>query len=87
MRLTNVLIDQLKHSPIQKNYLPASKDKFLALILAQLQQTPADNTTLAIWAKLVYSSERTLSRRCQQELRMSFSEWCQRLRFLHAIMN
>ncbi|HGJ5898856.1 MULTISPECIES: helix-turn-helix transcriptional regulator [Arsenophonus] len=86
IRLANVLIDQLKRSPIQKTYLPASKDKFLAPILAQLQQNPADNTALAIWAKRVYTSERTLSRRCQQELGMSFSEWRQRLRFLHAIM-
>lgn len=86
MRLANVLIDQLKRSPIQKTYLPVSKDKFLAPILAQLQQNPADNTALAIWAKRVYTSERTLSRRCQQELGMSFSEWRQRLRFLHAIM-
>lgn len=87
MRLTNVLIDQLKRSPIQKTYLPASKDKFLApIILAQLQQNPADNTALAIWPKRVYTSKRTLSRRCQRELGMSFSEWRQRLRFLHAIM-
>nr|WP_245677321.1 AraC family transcriptional regulator [Candidatus Arsenophonus triatominarum] len=78
------MIDQLKRSPIQKTYLPASKDKFLAPILAQLQQNPADNTALAIWAKRVYTS--TLSHRCQQELGMPFSEWRQRLRFLHAIM-
>ena len=85
LRLAQVLIDQLKISPIHHTYLPSSKDKLLAPILAALEQNPADNTSLAQWAKKRYTSERTLSRRCQHELGMSFSEWRQRLRFLHAI--
>ncbi|EUD10184.1 AraC family transcriptional regulator [Providencia alcalifaciens] len=85
IRLGEVLIDQFAISPCQDTYLPTSKDKFLAPILNELQQDPADNTTLAQWAKRFYTSERTLSRRCQQELGMSFSEWRQRLRYLHAV--
>ncbi len=84
-RLGEVLIDQFLISPCQDSYLPTSKDKFLAPILQELQQEPANNTTLAGWAKRYYTSERTLSRRCQQELGMSFSEWRQRLRYLHAV--
>ncbi|MDN6448552.1 MAG: helix-turn-helix domain-containing protein, partial [Enterobacterales bacterium] len=42
-------------------------------------------TPLSVWAQRVYTTERTLSRRCQNELGMSFSEWRQRLRFLHAL--
>lgn len=84
-RLGEVLIDQFRISPCQDTYLPATKDKFLAPILQELQLAPADNTTLASWAKRYYTSERTLSRRCQQELGMSFSEWRQRLRYLHAV--
>ncbi|PHM38353.1 AraC family transcriptional regulator [Xenorhabdus innexi] len=84
-RLVQVLIDQLELSPSQNTYLPSSKDKLLAPILQELEHNPADNTSLATWAKKRYTSERTLSRRCQQELGMSFSEWRQRLRFLHAI--
>ncbi|MGG4664260.1 helix-turn-helix transcriptional regulator [Providencia vermicola] len=85
LRLAHVLIDQFSLSPCQDTYLPATKDKFLAPILQELQNDPADNTTLAQWAKRSYTSERTLSRRCQQELGMSFSEWRQRLRYLHAV--
>ncbi|PHM70043.1 AraC family transcriptional regulator [Xenorhabdus kozodoii] len=84
-RLAQVLIDQLALSPKQCTYLPSSKDKLLAPILQMLERNPADNTSLAEWAKKRYTSERTLSRRCKQALGMSFSEWRQRLRFLHAI--
>ncbi|MEQ1963540.1 helix-turn-helix transcriptional regulator [Xenorhabdus khoisanae] len=84
-RLAQILIDQLELSPSQCTYLPSSKDKLLAPILQMLERNPADNTSLAEWAKRRYTSERTLSRRCRQELGMSFGEWRQRLRFLHAI--
>ena len=54
-------------------------------MLSALEKNPADNTSLAQWAKQVYTTERTLSRRCQQELGMSFAQWRQRLRFLHSV--
>ncbi|MFI8416813.1 AraC family transcriptional regulator [Serratia sp. NPDC078593] len=85
LRLCRVLIDQLHQSPVQQTYLPTSQDKFLGPVLQALERCPSDNASLAAWARRVYTTERTLSRRCQQELGMSFSEWRQRLRFLHAI--
>jgi len=85
LRLCRVLIDQLHQAPIQQTYLPISQDKFLGPVLQALERCPSDNTSLAVWASRVYTTERTLSRRCQQQLGMSFSEWRQRLRFLHAI--
>ncbi|RWR00742.1 AraC family transcriptional regulator [[Pantoea] beijingensis] len=84
-RLCDVLLDQLRNAEVQESYLPMSQDKYLAPILQALEHNPADNTTLAQWAQRVYTTERTLSRRCQAQLGMSFSEWRQRLRFLHAI--
>lgn len=84
LRLCQVLIDQLLQAPVQQTYLPSSEDKLLSPILQELEQNPADNTPLAVWASRVYTTERTLSRRCKQALGMSFSEWRQRLRFLHA---
>ncbi len=51
LRLSQVLIDQLKVSPIHHTYLPSSKDKLLAPVLAALEQNPADNTSLELWAK------------------------------------
>ncbi len=85
LRLCEVLLDQLKRAEEQESYLPTSEDKYLAPVLRALEQDPADSTTLAQWAARVYTTERTLSRRCQAALGMSFSEWRQRLRFLHAI--
>lgn len=84
-RLCEVLIDRLRLAPVNTSYLPMSDDKFLAPILRALEENPGDNTTLAQWAKRVFTTERTLARRCQQQLQMSFSEWRQRLRFLRAI--
>lgn len=85
LRLCRVLVDQLKQAPVHQTYLPSSQDKFLAPVLRMLESCPSDNTPLSIWAQRVYTTERTLSRRCQIELGMSFSEWRQRLRFLHSL--
>ena len=85
MRMCQVLLDQIAICPRLSTYLPGSEDKLLAPVLSALEKEPANNRSLAEWAKLVYTSERTLSRRCQEELGMAFSEWRQRLRFLHAI--
>lgn len=85
LRLAQVLIDQLAAEPWQHAYLPSTQDKQLAPILKSLEKNPADNTTLAQFAQKVYTTERTLARRCQSELGMSFSQWRQRLRFLYSI--
>lgn len=84
-RLAQVLTDQLMISRCQPTYLPGTDDKLLAPVLSALEQDPADNSSLAQWAVRCFTSERTLSRRCQQKLGMSFSEWRQRLRFLRAV--
>ncbi len=80
-----MLRDRLRLAPVQESYLPGSQDKFLAPVLHALEANPGDNTTLAEWAARVFTTERTLARRCRQELHMSFGEWRQRLRFLHAV--
>lgn len=85
LRMCRVLLDQISLAPRQNTYLPTSENKLLAPILSALEKNPADNTPLAHWATQVYTTERTLSRRCQQELGMSFAQWRQRLRFLHSI--
>ena len=85
LRLCEAVLDQLLIAPFQESYLPRSDDKYLAPVLQTLESNPGDNRTVAQWAQQVYTTERTLARRCQAELGMSFSEWRQRLRFLHAI--
>ncbi|MBS6033609.1 MAG: helix-turn-helix transcriptional regulator [Pantoea sp.] len=85
-RLCEVLRDRLPLAQVQESYLPTSTDKFLAPVLHALEANPGDNTTLAGWAARVFTTERTLARRCQQQLHMTFGEWRQRLRFLRAIV-
>ncbi|WP_075181343.1 helix-turn-helix domain-containing protein [Pantoea sp. 1.19] len=85
LRLCEVMCDQLRLATPQESYLPTSQDRFLAPILQALEQDPADNTPLVEWARRVFTTERTLARRARRELGMSFSEWRQRLRFIHAI--
>jgi len=84
-RLVDVLLDELAAAPRQGTYLPTSGDPLLQPILAALETRPDDARTLAQWARRVHSTERTLVRRCQRDLGMSFGEWRQRLRVVRAL--
>lgn len=84
-RLMLVLVDQMRRAPRQDTYLPNSEDRALGQVLAALRQQPSDNRPLGAWANAVHSTERTLSRRCQRDLGMSFMEWRQRLRLVRAL--
>ncbi|MBY5991250.1 AraC family transcriptional regulator [Ferrimonas balearica] len=84
-RLARVLVDQLALAEPLAAYLPTSDDPMLLPILEALQAEPANNDTLAQWARRRHTTERTLARRFQRELRMSFSDWRSRLRFLEAL--
>lgn len=84
-RLMQVLVDQMCLAPCQDTYLPISGDRALNQVLEALRQQPGDNRSLAEWARMAHSTERTLSRRCQRDLGMSFVEWRQRLRLVRAL--
>ncbi len=84
-RLFRVLIDQLAQAPAHGSYLPMSDDPLLAPVLSALEQHPEDERSLAEWARRLHTTERTLERRCQQHLGLSFSEWRQRLRVVKAL--
>ena len=84
-RLLRVVLDQLAAAPCAGSYLPASQDPLLEPLLSALQANPADNRPLGALAQVVNTTERTLMRRCQRELGMSFAEWRQRLRVVKAM--
>lgn len=84
-RLARVLIDKLLATPMLQSFVPHSDDRLLGPILEALQHAPGDNTTLDAWAQRVHTTERTLSRRCRDELGMSFAQWRQRLRFQQSL--
>ncbi|MCL9782080.1 helix-turn-helix transcriptional regulator [Vibrio sp. S4M6] len=85
IRLANVLLDQLSCASSMSEYLPTCDDKLLLPILQALKSNPGDKRTLKQWADSVFTTERTLSRRCRKLLGMSFNEWKQRLLFVSAL--
>lgn len=84
-RLVQVLLDQLATQESEHHFLPSSNNKYLAPILAAVEENPTDDTSLHCWAEKVHATERTLSRHCQAELGMSFTEWRLRVRYLYSM--
>ncbi|WP_428773466.1 AraC family transcriptional regulator [Vibrio sp.] len=84
-RLVQVLLDQLATRDTQHHFLPSTDNKYLAVILAAVEENPTDNTSLNEWAERVHTTERTLARHCQTELGMSFTEWRLRVRYLYSM--
>lgn len=84
-RLIKVLFDQLLVAKQSERFLPTSTDKLLKPILEALEANPANETSLGEWAERNHTTERTLSRHCQSELGMSFTEWRLRIRYLYSL--
>lgn len=84
-RLLQVLLDQLGGARQVGSYLPASDDPVLAKVLRMLDANPGDSRTLPELANTANTTERTLMRRCQRDLGMTFAEWRQRLRAVKAM--
>lgn len=83
--LTDVLLERLASAHQVDDFLPTTTDPLLQPILAELEANPANNCPLSEWAKRVFTTERTLHRRFQKHLRMSFNEWRQRLKVVTAL--
>ncbi len=83
--LSYVLMNRLAQTTPINNFLPMSTHKLLLPIIEQLQAEPTDTTSLSEWAKRVFSTERTLARHFQKELKMSFNEWRQRAKLVKSM--
>ncbi|MET0963095.1 MAG: helix-turn-helix transcriptional regulator [Noviherbaspirillum sp.] len=84
-RLLQVLVDQLASAACAGSYLPMSEDALLGPVLRELESRPGDTRSLAELADAAHTTERTLMRRCQRDLGMTFAEWRQRLRVVKAM--
>ena len=84
-RLMAVIIDQLTKAPRSQLWLPMSEEPELADMLKTLVHNPADPRNLATWSQRLCCSERTLARRFQRELGISYRQWRQRNTYLAAI--
>jgi len=85
MRVTAVILDELRASRPEPLHLPMSADPRIKTVTAALTAQPALNDTLSQWALWVGASERTLARLFLKETGMTFGAWRQRLRLLTAV--
>ncbi|MCA0939845.1 helix-turn-helix transcriptional regulator [Salipiger pacificus] len=84
-RLLRVMVDEIAACTMADSFVPETSDVRLAPVLEALRDAPADPRSTAQLARAFGMSERTLVRRCTQELGMSLSEWRQRVRVVRGI--
>lgn len=85
IRLALVLVDQLRMAPRRESYLPICDDEVVQPITDALRQDPRSRRSLAEWARMIGTTERTLSRRFQSSLGISFNEWRQRMKLVASL--
>ena len=83
--LLTVFLDELAETPQTGTFLPASGHPALAEILHYLESHPEDNRSVAELAHAAKITERTLARKCKQDLGMPLTEWRSRMRVVNAI--
>jgi AraC-like DNA-binding protein len=84
-RLMMVLLDEISSARIEDLHLPMPSDNRLRRIADLMIHSPADRGTMAVWARRVGLSERTLARRFTHETGMSFSRWRRQLGVMLAV--
>jgi AraC-like DNA-binding protein len=85
MRLIGFLVDQLSALPTIPLQLPLPSDERARRAAAWMRTHPDDPCLIKHMAKRVSVSARTLERLFRQETGMTFGQWRQQLRLLHAL--
>ena len=84
-RLMQLLLDELQALPVLPLHLPQPVDTRLRAICARLIDRPDDPATLADWAGELAIDEKTIQRLFARETGMTFGQWRQQARLLHAL--
>jgi AraC-like DNA-binding protein len=84
-RFFAVLLDQIRFERVLPFHLIAPSSAPLRALVAQLDVDPANRRTLAEWASVLRSSERTLARSFKTETGLTFGEWRTQFRLLRAV--
>jgi AraC-like DNA-binding protein/mannose-6-phosphate isomerase-like protein (cupin superfamily) len=84
-RIMSVILDQIRAQPIAALALPLPADPRLRRLAQALIENPADRRELADWAREVGASKRTLVRLFPAQTGMTFRQWRQQRRLLHAL--
>jgi AraC-like DNA-binding protein len=82
--LTAAILSELAHATTLPIRVALPTDKRLMTLCESLIADPGSVLTLKEWAKRVGASERTLARLFEQDLGMSFGQWRQQMRLMHA---
>lgn len=85
LRLLTVFLDELAEAPRAGTFLPTSDDAVLGRILHYIENHPGDNRSVAELAHDAEITDRTLARKCRQDLGIPLSEWRNRMRVVNAI--
>lgn len=83
-RMLDVLVDQVRPAPEPATMLPVLRDPLLQDVQAVVEAELADPPPLPALARMVGSSERTLSRRFRDDVGMPFTRWRSQLRLHRA---
>ena len=83
--LVALLLAELDGSQTLGLHLPMPHSQRLAMLCRALLDKPGDRRTLAQWAQMLNTSERTLARLFQKETALSFAAWRQQARVLEAM--
>ncbi len=84
-RLIDVILDQLDERETVPIQLKTPSDPRAARVAAMLEAEPASDEPLGAIAKRAGASTRTIERLFRAEAGVSFQQWRQRLRLIHAL--
>lgn len=84
-RMTAVLLDEMRRAPQEPLHLPMPTDRRLLRIANAICEQPENGRTLDEWAQWAGLSPRTLSRLFLAETAVSFAQWRQQARLVHAL--
>ena len=83
--LVSLLLGELATARVEDLHLPMPRDLRLRKMVDAMITTPADRSTLEVWAGRVGLSERNLERIISRETGMSFSKWRRQLAVMLAV--
>lgn len=84
-RLIDLLIDEIRESPSLPLHLPMPSDERLRSLCNQLIANPSDASSAVHCAASIHVAERTLHRLFARETGMSFAQWREQARLIHAL--
>jgi AraC-like DNA-binding protein len=83
--VTQLALTEIKRSTILPIDLPMPLDSRLRRVVESLMNEPSSKKTIADWAEIAYTSERTLTRLFRSETGLSFRQWRQQARLTAAM--